>query len=108
MAASVSRPAGQLSRFGRLWWLPAGGHGSGLNDQAWAPALQISELMVPRLRHAAVPAYTARVRPVPRRRRGRGQQPGSCQLYAGTCACGRAVMPWPGQEAARRGDRARR
>ena len=64
MTAPVSRPAARLGRFGRLWWLPAGGYGNGLDDQAWAPALQVSGQVVPQLlsalREAAVPAYAAR------------------------------------------------
>jgi hypothetical protein len=112
----VSRPAGQLSRFGKLWWLPAGGYGNGLDDQAWAPALQVSEQIVPQLlealRDATVPAYAARMRPAQRRRRGRGRQPESYQLYVGTSAYGRAesalaaMMPRLAHEAAGRGDTA--
>ena len=49
MSASVSRPAEQTGRRGRLWWLPAGGHGNGLDDDTWAPVLEVSEQVVARL-----------------------------------------------------------
>jgi hypothetical protein len=99
VTAPASCPAAQLNRFGRLWWLPAGGHGNGLDDQAWAPALQVSGQAVPRLlaalREASVPAYAARTRGF----RGHGSQPDSYQLWVGANGYGRAeavlmaVMP---------------
>ena len=50
-------------RPGRLWWLPAGGFGNGLDDAAWAPVLEISEQIVPdvlrALANAGVPGYAA-------------------------------------------------
>jgi hypothetical protein len=116
MTASVSRPAQQLGGFGQLWWLPAGGYGNGLKDQAWAPALQISGQVVPQvldaLRDAGVPGYAARVRPPLRRLRERGRQTDSYQLWVGASAYGRAetalmaVMPRLAREAARRSDSA--
>lgn len=116
MTSSVSRPAEQLGRFGRLWWLPAGGYGNGLDDQAWAPALQISGRIVPQvldaLRDAGVPAYVARVRSPLRSPRDRGWQPESYQLWVGASAYGRAeaallaVMSLLAREAARPSDRA--
>jgi hypothetical protein len=106
MTAPVSRPAAQLGRFGRLWWLPPGGRGNGLDDQAWAPVLQVSGQVVPQLlsalREAAVPAYAARVREP----RDRGRQPESYQLWVGASGYGRAetvllaVMPRLAREAA--------
>jgi hypothetical protein len=112
MTAPVSRPAARLGRFGRLWWLPAGGYGNGLDDQAWAPALQVSGQVVPQLlstlRQAAVPAYAARLRDP----RDRGWQPESYQLWVGASAYGRAeavllaVMPRLSREAAGRADAA--
>lgn len=112
MTAQVSRPAAQLGRFGRLWWLPPGGRGNGLDDQAWAPVLQVSGHVVPELlsalREAAVPAYAARVRE-PRERAG---QPDSYQLWVGASAYGRAeavllaVMPRLAREAAGQADAA--
>jgi hypothetical protein len=116
MTASVSRPAGQVSRFGRLWWLPPGGCGNGLDDQAWAPALQISEQVVPQvldaLRDAGVPAYAARVRAPLRRPRDRVLRPDSYQLWVGASGYSRAedapraVMPRLAREAAQRRDNA--
>jgi hypothetical protein len=112
MTAPVSRPIGRLSRFGRLWWLPTGGYGNGLDDQAWAPALQISEQIVPQvlnaLRAAGVPAYAARVRSPLHKPRDRGRQTDSYQLWVGASAYGRAeaallaVMPRLAREVARR------
>ena len=113
MTAPVSRPAARLGRFGRLWWLPAGGYGNGLDDQAWAPALQVSGQVVPQLlsalQEAAVPAYAAR-------RTGAAliaaRQPESYQLWVGASAYGRAeavllaVMPRLSREAAGRADAA--
>jgi hypothetical protein len=112
MTAPVSRPAARLGRFGRLWWLPARGYGNGLDDQAWAPALQVSEQVVPQLlsalREAAVPAYAARVGEP----RERGGQPETYQLWVGASAYGRAedvllaVMPRLAREAAAQADAA--
>lgn len=116
MTASVSRTAQQLSRSGRLWWLPTGGYGNGLDDQAWAPALEISEQIVPQvldaLRDAGVPAYAALARAPMRRPRDRVRQPDSYHLWVGASAYGRAeaallaVMPRLAREAARHSDRA--
>ncbi len=53
MTARVSRPAEQSSRPGRLWWLPAGGQGNGLDDDAWAPVLEVSQRIVPVLARSA-------------------------------------------------------
>jgi hypothetical protein len=112
----VSLPAETPSRFGRLWWLPVAGHGNGLDDRAWAPALQISEQIVPQvlraLRDAGVPAYAAPVRAPGRRLANRGRRPKSYQLWVGASAYGRAeaalliVMPQLAREAARRSDQA--
>jgi hypothetical protein len=112
MTAPVSRPAALLGCFGRLWWLPAGGYGNGLDDQAWAPVLQVSGRVVPQLlcalQEAAVPAYAARLRDA----RDRGGQPESYQLWVGSSAYGRAeavllaVMPRLSREAAGRADAA--
>ncbi len=63
MSASISRPMRQPQRFGRLWWLPPGGHGNGLDDKAWAPILEVDAgLVAPLLeafRAVGVPAYAA-------------------------------------------------
>jgi len=112
MTAPVSRPAAQLGRFGRLWWLPTGGYGNGLDDQAWAPALRVSEHVVwqllSALREAAVPGYAARVREPGDR--GRLQE--TYQLWVGASAYGRAeavllaVMPRLSRDAAGQADAA--
>jgi hypothetical protein len=112
MTVPVSRPVARLGRFGRLWWLPAGGYGNGLDDCAWAPVLQVSGQIVPQLlsalREAAVPAYAARAR----QPRHSGRQPENFQLWVGASAYGRAeavllaVMPRLAREAAGRGDTA--
>jgi hypothetical protein len=66
MTAPVSRPMAYTRRRGRLWWLPADGYGNGLDDDAWAPVLEISEQVVPALldvlRQAGVPGYAAPAR----------------------------------------------
>jgi len=61
MAAPVSRPVQRHARqWSRLWWLPAGGYGNGLDDGSWVPVLDVGEQVVPRvlavLRDAGVPA----------------------------------------------------
>lgn len=117
MSASVSRSVEDLRRFGRLRWLPAGGYGNGLDDDAWAPVLEISEAAVPAvliaLRSASVPAYAALCGPAGPRVSGRARgKPGGCQLWVGASAYGRAeavllaVMPHLTQELDSRGDRA--
>jgi hypothetical protein len=116
MTASASRPVAHAGRFGRLWWLPADGHGNGLDDESWAPVLEVSRQVVPTLlgvlRQAGVPAYVApagSARTRPREVKGR---PESYQLWVGASAYGRAeralitVMPYLAREAARHGDRA--
>ncbi len=116
MAAPVSRPAEHARQFGRLWWLPAGGYGNGLDDDSWAPVLEVSEQVVQRvlslLRDAGVPAYAAPARPVAGRLRDRSGQPASYQLWVGASAYGRAeaalvaAMPSVVREAAGHGDSA--
>jgi len=112
MTAQASRPAAQLHRFGRLWWLPVGGYGNGLDDEAWAPALQVSGQVVQELlaalREAAVPAYAARVGGP----RELGSRPESYQLWVGASGYGRAeavllaVMPRLAREAEAQADSA--
>jgi hypothetical protein len=57
---------------GRLGWLPAQGIGNGLDDQGWAPILDVDPVVVQpllrQLRAAGVPAHAA---PLPARRRSR-------------------------------------
>jgi hypothetical protein len=93
MAASDARPAGRIERFGRLWWLPAGGLGNGLDDTAWTPLAageqRVMQALLTELRQAGVPAYAA---PVTRRpsRRVHAEREGRYQLWVGasryTCA----------------------
>lgn len=116
MTAQVSRPAEQSASPGRLWWLPAGGYGNGLDDAAWAPVLEISEQVVPdvlrALAGAGVPGYAAPAYPPGYRLRDRSRQPEAYRLWVGASAHGRAeevlvtVMPRLAREAARRTDRA--
>jgi hypothetical protein len=67
MSASISQPVRQPERFGRLWWLPPGGLGNGIDDSAWAPILEVDAgLVAPllaALRAAGVPAYAASTSP---------------------------------------------
>jgi hypothetical protein len=116
MTAPVSRPAEQAGQRGRLWWLPIGGYGNGLDDTAWAPVLEISEHVVAdvlgTLADAGVPGYAAPARPPGYRLRDRPRQPRTWRLWVGASAHGRAeevlvaVMPRLAQEAARRADNA--
>ena len=110
MTAPVSRPLSHAGEPGRLWWLPAGGHGNGLDDDAWAPVLEISPQIVPALlevlREAGVPAYAA---PAYTRPRCRTEHPESYRLWVGASAYGEAeralitAMPHLAREAARQG-----
>jgi len=116
MSASVQWSVEQLRPFGRLCWLPAGGRGNGLDDDAWAPVLEISQAAVPSvlaaLGSASVPAYAAPGGSAGPRCSGRAREPGSCQLWVGASAYGRAevvllaVMPHLAHELDSRGDRA--
>ena len=116
MTAPVSRPAEQAGRPSRLWWLPPGGYGNGLDDAAWAPVLEISELIVPdmlsALADAGVPGYAATAHPPGYRLRQRSRQPETWRLWVGASAHGRAeavlvaVMPRLAREAAQRADSA--
>jgi hypothetical protein len=116
MAGAVTRPAEHARQFGRLWWLPSGGYGNELDDDSWAPALEVSEQVVPRvlslLRVAGVPAYAAPARPAAGRLRDRSGQPAGYQLWVGASACGRAeatllaAMPSVAREAADHADSA--
>ena len=114
MAAAVSRSVPHTVRLGRLWWLPAGGYGNGLDDESWVPVLEISEQVVTRvlgvLRDAGVPAYAAAARRAASRLRDRSGRPASYQLWVGASAYGRAesalvaAMPSLAREAASRAD----
>jgi hypothetical protein len=116
MSASVVRSVEELGRFGRLCWLPAGGRGNGLDDDAWAPVLEISAAAVPSvlaaLGSASVPAYAAPCGSAGPRCSGRAGEPATCRLWVGTSAYGRAeavllaIMPHLARELDGRGDRA--
>ena len=115
MTAPISRPAEEPARPGRLWWLPPGGYGNGLDDAAWAPVLELSGHVVPdvlrALADAGVPGYAARAHPPGYRLRDRSR-PGTWRLWVGASGHGRAeevlvaVMPRLVREAALRADRA--
>ena len=96
MTAPVSRPIAHSGRFDRLWWLPGGGHGNGLDDESWAPVLEVSRRIMPRRcsaysgrpcvsRLAQAPAGSAHTR----RREVKGR-PESYQLWVGASAYGEA------------------
>jgi len=93
MPASISRPASVPQRFGRLWWLPPGGRGNGIDDDAWAPILEVAgDIVAPllaALRTAGIPAYAAGPT---RAAAGRGRSPTAprWRLWVGTSAYGRA------------------
>jgi hypothetical protein len=116
MTAPVSRPVAHAGQLGRLWWLPADGYGNGLNDNAWAPVLEISRQIVPTLldmlRQAGVPAYAAPARPASAQLRESGSQPEGYRLWVGASAYGEAetalisAMPYLARQAAQHGDSA--
>jgi len=116
MSASVSRAVEQARQRERLWWLPSGGYGNGLDDDTWAPVLEVSEQIVPALLRmlgeAGVPAYAAPARSGARRLRDHSRRPEGYQLWVGASAYGQAemilvtVMPYLAREAARRADSA--
>lgn len=116
MTTPASRPAPQARAPGRLWWLPSGGQGNGLDDQAWVPILEVSRDIVPALlaglAAAAVPAYAAPAHPARSRLRDQTAGPEGYQLWVGASAYGEAeaallaVMPGLSRQAARRGDHA--
>jgi hypothetical protein len=112
MSAPISRPAGHSVHPGRLWWLPSGGYGNGLDDTAWAPVLEISEHIVrdvlSALADAGVPGYAAPAQSLGYRLRDRSRRQETYRLWVGASAHGRAeevlvaVMPRLAREAARR------
>lgn len=117
MAAPVTRPVQQhAGSFARLWWLPAGGYGNGLDDSSWVPVLEISERIVPQvlgaLRDAGVPGYAAPARIAEDRLRDHSGRAASWQLWVGASGYGRAetvllaAMPSLDREAAGRADSA--
>jgi hypothetical protein len=86
---------------GRLWWLPPGGRGNGLDAEGWAPILRLDAALVDdvlRVLHdEGVPAYAAAAPPRRAadrrgygRRRGRGSPPARYQLWVGSTTYFRA------------------
>jgi hypothetical protein len=95
MSAPVSVPAQLTERRGRLWWLPGNGCGNGLDDDAWAPVLEVSRQAVPALleilREAEIPAYAAPIRPtLARPKEPTPEQAEGYRLYVGTSVYGEA------------------
>jgi hypothetical protein len=87
MSAPASRPLSQPEQLGRLWWLPSGGVGNGLDDTAWTPIAELPRGVVPALLSelvaAGVPAYAAAVARRPERFRRQAPSP-RCRLWVGT------------------------
>ena len=116
MTAPVSRLIAHAGQFDHLWWLPAGGHSNGLDDESWAPVLEVSRRIVPRCSacsgRPAFPAYVAPAGSAHTRLREVKGRPESYQLWVGASAYGEAeralltVMPYLAREAARHGDSA--
>jgi hypothetical protein len=116
MITAVSRPVEQTARNIRLRWLPTGGYGNGLDDDMWAPVLEISEQVVTpllsALAQASVPAYAAPAHSGCARLKEHSQHPEDYQLWVGASAYGQAemvllnVMPRLAGTAARHGDSA--
>lgn len=94
MSASISRPLQRPQQLGRLWWLPPGGQGNGLDDEAWAPILEVStDIVAPLLaafRAAGVPAYAATTQPAASPRSAGAAAPCDYRVWVGTSAYGRA------------------
>jgi len=116
VTSAVSKGLRYAGQAGRLWWLPAGGRGNGLDDDSWAPVLEVSDEVVPQvlrvLRDAGVPAYAAPARSAAARLRDRSGLPAGCQLWVGVSAYARAetalvtAMPLLVREAAEHADSA--
>lgn len=116
MTSAASKPLKYAGQAGRLWWLPAGGRGNGLDDDSWAPVLEVSDEVVPQvlgvLRDAGVPAYAAPARPAAVRLKDRSARPMGYQLWVGASAYARAetalvtAMPSLVREAAEHADTA--
>jgi hypothetical protein len=94
MTSAASKPLRFAGQAGRLWWLPAGGRGNGLDADSWAPVLEVSDEVVPQvlgvLREAGVPAYAAPARPAAARLRDRSGRAPGCRLWVGASAYARA------------------
>jgi hypothetical protein len=116
VTSAVTKPLRYAGQAGRLWWLPAGGRGNGLDDDSWAPILEVSGEVIPQvlgvLRDAGVPAYAAAARSAAARLRDHSARPAGWQLWVGASAYGRAetalvtAMPSLVREAAEHADAA--
>jgi len=105
----------ETGRCGPLWWLPRGGQGNGLDDDAWAPILEISQAAIPavlvELQVASVPAYAAPADLAGRSPHRTSERLG-WKLWVGASAYGRAeavllaVMPHLTREPDSRSERA--
>jgi len=93
MTGSVSRPSHQ-QQFGRLWWLPWGGEGNGLDDVGWAPIAVVEAALarplLAALGEAGVPGYAAPSAPRTRAARRAAGARRDWQIYVGTSAYSRA------------------
>ncbi len=92
MSVALSRPVSQPQRFGRLWRLPANGHGNGLDDAGWVPVAGVSgplaEPLLAAFGAASVPADAA---PAAGYRRPRGTAARQDhRIWVRTSAYGRA------------------
>ena len=94
MTGSVERPIADLSVRGRLWWLPREGFGNGLEDESWAPILDVDTRVVSAvldvLRQAGVPAFASPSHSVAQRLRRTQGQALSYRLWVGTSRYSRA------------------
>jgi hypothetical protein len=111
MAEPVSRSAEQNARRGPPRWLPPGGYRNGLDDEAWALVMEVSERAVPTvlcaLAEVGVAAYAAPASSDDSRLKDHTRRPEPYQLWVGANASGRAevtltrLMPYLTHNAAR-------
>jgi len=111
MGESVSGTAEQTGQREHQWQLPPGGYRNGLDDEAWAPALEVRERAVPTvlcaLAEADVPAYAVPASSGASRLNDHTGRPEPYQLWVGASAFGRAettlarLMPYLTHDAAR-------
>jgi hypothetical protein len=111
MAEPVSRSAEQTAVRGRLRWLPPGGYRNGLDDEAWALVMEVSERVVPTvlcaLAEVGVAAYATPASSDDSRPKHHAGRPEPYELWVGASASGRAeitltrLMPYLTHDAAR-------
>ncbi|MEO6999296.1 MAG: hypothetical protein ABI112_14545 [Terracoccus sp.] len=96
MAAAAHLTLVDLIDRGMPFWLPPGGRGNGLADQAWAQMIDVNSAVAAdeillELNHAGVPGYTARVRAPHKQdlRRGHTDEV-RMRIWVGCSAYGRA------------------